>query len=83
MSNFDINVDRRTDRLTDGLTENLEAGAIKTKKKRKIAQCQYNNLHYSRQSWPSDVSTTPRHPLLQSIVYIFVILVSYRRALHG
>ena len=24
---------------------------------------------------PSDVSTTPRHPILQSIVYIFAILV--------
>ena len=43
-------------------------------------QIQFNllkyNLIYSRQSHSSDVSSTPHRPLLQSIVYIFAILMA-------
>ena len=42
----------------------------KKKKKTEIARCQYDNLLYSRQSYPSDISATPRRPLLEVCAYI-------------
>ena len=49
-----------------------------------LKYCIYNNLLYSRQSCPRDISTAPRCLLLLSIVSMFAMLLALSpNILHG